>query len=125
MRTRRRRLQINLAVVLCLLFQQVAMAAYACTSPDMAPEPVAMAADCAEMGMEVVQENPALCSEHCAPDFAVTPDPSAQHVPALPLPPQHFPAPALAPAIKVALQQDVRLDRPDPPPRLRYCSLLI
>ena len=121
----RQRLRIALAVILSLLFQQVAMAAYACTSPDMSPEPVAMAADCAEMGMEVVLEIPALCIEHCAPDFAVTPDFGTQHVPPLPLPPQHFPEVALGPVANVALHDDVPLDRSDPPPRLRYCSLLI
>ena len=63
----RLRLRIALTVILCLLFQQVAMAAYACTSPDMSPEPV----------------------------------------------------------VSVALHDDVPLDRSDPPPRLRYCSLLI
>ena len=125
MRSHRRRLQLSLAVVICLLFQQVAMAAYACTSPDMPPEPVAMANDCAEMGMATVPEVPAVCIEHCAPDYAVTPDPGAPHVPPLALPPQHFPEVAVGPVASVALHDDVPLERSDPPPRLRYCSLLI
>lgn len=120
-----RRLRIALAVVLCLLFQQVAMAAYACTSRDMPPDPVAMAEDCTETGMGAVSEVPAVCADHCAPDVAVMTDAGAPQVPALVLPPQHFPHVVLAPRAKLALHGPVPLDRSDPPPRLRYCSLLI
>src|SRR3546814_686640 len=49
----RQRLRIVLAIILCLLFQQVAMAAYACTLPSMPPDPVEMADACSQMGMEV------------------------------------------------------------------------
>ena len=121
----RLRLRIALAVTLCLLFQQVAVAAYACTQPDMPPEPVAMADECAEMGMDVAEAAPAICTEHCTPDAALVPDGSAAHVPLLALPPQRFPEAALPPAALVALDRDVPVDRSDPPPRLRYCSLLI
>src|SRR3546814_11348377 len=64
----RQRLRIVLAIILCLLFQQVAMAAYACTLPSMPPDPVEMADECSQMGMEVVQEAQALRAEPCSPD---------------------------------------------------------
>ncbi|HET7330211.1 hypothetical protein [Dyella sp.] len=63
------------------------MAAYACTLTSMPPDPVEMADECSQMGMEVVQEAPALCAEHCSPDHAVTPDTGFAHVPPLALPP--------------------------------------
>src|SRR3546814_14678311 len=56
----------------------------------MAPVPVEMAYECSQMGMEVVQEAPALCAEHCSPDHAVAPDTGFAHVPPLALPPVHF-----------------------------------
>lgn len=121
----RHRLRIALGILLCLLFQQVAIAAYACTTPDMPPEPVAMAGDCAEMGMEVAEEAPAVCAEHCSPDFALTPDSGVPQVPPMALPPVQFDEVALPPLEQLALRQDVPVDRSDPPPRLRYCSLLI
>lgn len=121
----RHRLRIALAVILCLLFQQVAMAAYACTLPSMPPDPVEMTEDCGEVGMEVVQEAPALCVEHCSPDHAVTPDSGFVHVPPVALPPIQFEPRLVPPQVHQALAGQVRVDRSDPPPRLRYCSLLI
>src|SRR3546814_14015969 len=92
---RRHRLRIALTVILCLLFQQIAVAAYACTIPDMPPDAVAMTGDCSSMDMEVVQEAPALCAKHCSPDHAVTADLAAPHVPPLALPSLFFaPVPA-------------------------------
>ena len=121
----RLRLRIALGLVLCLLFQQVAMAAYACTRADMPAEPAAMAADCADMGMPVVPEVPAVCAEHCAPDFPVSPDAGAPHVPPLSLPPLVFADPAVSRGGQAGPSLDAPFDRSDPPPRLRYCSLLI
>ena len=120
----RHRYRIALAVVLCLLFQQVAMAAYACTLTRMPAEPVAIAEDCAGMRMEQVQDAPALCAKHCAPDLTVLADHATPSVPALALPPAF--GLVLAQSVShVALTADVPIDRSDPPPRLRYCSLLI
>ena len=125
LRRRRQRLSIALVVIACLLFQQVALAAYACTKPSVPPAPVTMIEDCADMALEAVQEAPALCAKHCAPDHAVVIDPAAPPVPSLALPPLQF-ALVTVPAIThVALIADVPVDRSDPPPRLRYCSLLI
>lgn len=120
----RQPLRITLAVVLCLLFQQVAMAAYACAG-DMPPDPVAMAEDCTEKGMAVAQEAPALCAEHCTPEVPLTPDAGGLHVPALALPPPLFAdLAARAPAAR-GHGPAVPIRRSDPPPRLLYCSLLI
>ena len=120
----RRRLRITFAVILCLLFQQVAMAAYACTMPSMPSEPVAMAEGCSQAAQDIAREAPALCAEHCSPDRVIAPEPPAAHVAAA-LPPVRF-APALAPpAASRGLVVAVPLARSDPPPRLRYCSLLI
>lgn len=124
-RCSRHRLRIILAVILCLLFQQVAIAAYACSKPSMPAEPATMAEDCADMGMEAVRDVPALCAEHCAPDHAVLTDPSFAHVPALALPPLQFASALVRSSMHVALAGDVPVNRSDPPPRLRYCSLLI
>lgn len=121
----RHRVRIAIAVVLCLLFQQVAMAAYACTLPSLPPDPVEMADDCSQMGMEVVQEAPVLCAKHCAPDVAVAADHVVVSVPMLALPPVEY-ATVLATSVShVALVASVPVDRSDPPARLRYCSLLI
>lgn len=121
----RHRRRIALAVTLCLLFQLVAMAAYACTLTQMPADPVVMAEDCAGMGMEQAQEAPALCAKHCAPDLTVLADHAAPSVPALALPPPVFALMLAQPVSHVALTAEVPIDRSDPPPRLRYCSLLI
>ena len=125
MRLRSRlRFRIALAVLSCLLFQQVAMAAYACTMTSMPSEPVAMAEGCSQAAQAMAREAPALCAEHCSPDRVVAPEPPAAHVAAA-LPPVRF-APAVSPpATSRALAVAVPLARSDPPPRLRYCSLLI
>lgn len=121
----RRRLRIALTVILCLLFQQVAVAAYVCALPSVPSAPAVVAGDCSEMDMEVVQEAPALCAEHCSPDQAIVADLSSPHVPPVALPPLQF-APIRGPPLtRVALTVQAPLNRSGPPPRLRYCSLLI
>lgn len=119
------RLRLTILVIFCLIFQQAAMAAYACTMTRMPPDPVVMAEDCAEMGMEQPQEIPALCAKHCAPDLSVAADHAAPAVSALALPPIAYGLVLAQPASHVALVAHVPIDRSDPPPRLRYCSLLI
>ena len=121
----RHRLKISTLVLLSLLFQQAALAAYACPTVLMPPAMEAMAEHCAEMGMPRAQDNPALCAKHCAPDLATTVDHTQLSVPTLALPPTAF-APVLLRATSlVAGRSEVPLARSDPPPRLRYCSLLI
>lgn len=121
----RHHLRIALAVIVCLLFQQVALAAYACTMTRMPTDRVAMVEDCAEMGMEMAKESPALCQKHCSPDLSVAADHTVLSVPALALPPLAFGVVFADSVSHVALAVDVPIDRSDPPPRLRYCSLLI
>lgn len=124
LRRGRQPLRLTLAVILCLLFQQVAMAAYACAG-GMPPAPVAMAQDCTETGMAIAQEAPALCAEHCTPDLPLTPDAGGLHVPALALPPPLFADIAAQAPAAGGHDQAVPIRPPDPPPRLRYCRLLI
>lgn len=120
----RHRFRIALVVIACLLFQQVAMAAYACTMLRMPAEPVTMAANCEEMDTQA-QESQTLCEKHCAPDLTVLTHQPAPNVPALALPPVVFEFALAQPVSHVALVANVPVDRSDPPPRLRYCSLLI
>ena len=124
-RRARHRLRIALLAVVCLLFQQAALAAYLCPIEQMPAEMTAMAEHCAEMGMDQARDNPALCEKHCNPEHSVAADAVKLSVPPLALPP-----PMLAPVVlqstsHVAVQADVPIARSDPPPRLRFCSLLI
>lgn len=126
MRSRtRRRLRIAFVVILCLLFQQLALAAYACPLQQAPTEPAAMAGHCAGMDVQRMQDNPALCAKHCAPDVSTPADQAKLSVPALALPPLAFAPVGSSPVAQVATQVDVGIERSDPPPRLRFCSLLI
>lgn len=121
----RHRLRICLVVVLCLFFQQIAVAAYACTMPGMPTNAASLGEVCAEMeGMAEapVQEAPALCVKHCAPDPLVVSDHASPGVPMLALPPITRDLLQSQPSWQPA---SVAIVRSDPPPRLRYCSLLI
>lgn len=122
---RRRRIRIALTVVLCLLFQQVALAAYACTLVRMPAETVAMTQACTGMGAEQARESPALCEQHCAPDRSVTAGHAAPGIAPLLLAPLMYGSVLPGSMTHVALLADAPIDRSDPPPRLRYCSLLI
>ncbi|MBS0576427.1 MAG: hypothetical protein JSS45_08400 [Proteobacteria bacterium] len=119
----RRRFRIAVLAIMCLLFQQFALAAYACALDRMPPDPSAMASTCASMGMQ--HDNPVLCAKHCAPDVSVAAHMASPSVPPLALPPMDFGLVAIAPAAGGGVPETVPLDRSDPPPRLRYCSLLI
>ncbi|MBA2238866.1 MAG: hypothetical protein H0W24_09270 [Lysobacter sp.] len=121
----RQRLRICLVVMLCLFFQQVAVAAYACTMPRMPADATLLGDVCAEMeGMAAApaQEAPALCVKHCAPDPSLVSDHAAPGVPMLALPPV---ARDLLQSRSTWQASSVAIVRSDPPPRLRYCSLLI
>ena len=121
-RTRRR--YIVLLALAGLLFQQMAIAAYACTMTRLPPAPVAMADDCGSMAMEKVREAPALCAKHCAPDQSVMPDSPSPGVPPLALPAMHFGLTRASIGSFVPDEAPPALET-GPPPRLRYCSLLI
>jgi len=124
-RSARQLSRIALFLVLSLLFQQAAMAAYTCTLTQAPAEAVTPDEDCASMQMQQTAEAPALCAKHCAPDQSLVPENPAPGVPALALPP---PAHALVLFTQVgsmACETRVPVERSDPPPRLRYCSLLI
>jgi hypothetical protein len=126
MRQRRRRLRIVLVTIFCLLFQQAALAAYLCPIEQMPAQMPAMAEHCAGMGMAQAKANPALCDKHCNPDHQLLTDAGKLTVPPLALPASVF-APALVQAVSTTgtMPVEVPIARSDPPPRLRYCSLLI
>lgn len=124
LRRARHRFCLVVTVMCCLLFQQVAVAAYNCDiDPARAPA-MAMSAHCAHMGM-TAPVTPPLCAKHCAPDSTVLSDAAAQNVPALSLPPLLFALVHDDPSANAAFRAEVPISRSDPPPRLRYCSLLI
>ncbi|NZA24827.1 hypothetical protein H0E84_00360 [Luteimonas sp. SJ-92] len=124
-RCHRRRLRIATLAIFCLLFQQLAMAAYACTMSAAAPEPVAVTADCAKMGPPQAEDNPVLCARHCAPEHATTADTAKLSVPPLAIPPLAYDLHVAVPVAHAAADAAVPLACVDPPPRLRYCTLLI
>ena len=119
-------------VLFCLLFQQLAMAAYVCTLP-ISPSDMVMTGDCAAMGMasqakaSLPHQSPdARCADHCAGNATSAHDVRLPAVPPLLLP---LTSPSLLGTIVHAPDQaplpDVALHRPEPPPALRFCSLLI
>lgn len=126
--SRRNRLRLTLLLVLSLLFQQTAMAAYVCASADMPAGDAAMAAHCDGMPMPQAKHAPALCTWHCAQQSASTQGAQAPTVP-----------PLLAPALMAAtsvtlirLPATRALNARDPlrrpsgiPPALRFRVLLI
>lgn len=130
--TRRRRALYTALVMFCLLFQQLAMAAYDCTLPSQ-PAATVMTGPCADMAMAAPASHSATthgidprCVEHCADHTSATPDARVPTLPPLLLPADW---PALTATLmdhpeRVALP-DPSLLRPDPPPSLRFCSLLI
>ena len=122
----RRRFCLSLTLIASLLFQQVAVAAFACAK-QAAPPPAAQAMPhCTGMAMAPVQaQSPALCQKHCSPDQLVATDTVAAGVPALALPPVSF-ALVVDTAISQSIEvSEVPISRSDPPPRLRFCSLQI
>jgi hypothetical protein len=109
-------------LLLSLLFQQVALAAYLCPV-EQGPAPATMSmAHCEEMPPAA---STPLCTKHCNPDTTTTPDVRLAHVPPLLLPPLRFAPPELLVAPESRTYASVPLVRSDPPPTLRFCSLLI
>ncbi|MBK8122257.1 MAG: hypothetical protein IPK54_01490 [Dokdonella sp.] len=124
-RTRSLRLRFAWLALLALLFQQVALAAYACPISETPPEPRMVMAGCE--GMEMPDPAaPALCDQHCLRDHVTSSDLKAPQVPQLALPPLHFSlTEALLPTVQAQYYEDVPTCRSDPPPAQRFCSLQI
>lgn len=124
-RTRSLRSRFAVLALLALLFQQAALAAYACPQIQ-APQQTEMAMAGCE-GMEMPDPGaPALCDQHCLRDHVTSPDLKAPQVPALALPPLHFALTAtLLPPAQAMHYEDVPTCRSDPPPAQRFCSLQI
>ena len=131
--TARRRLMWLVAFL--LLWQQVAMAAYACTVAPAASATIAMHAEgrvmhdgCPSMdSMDHDSARQPLCRAHCHPDHAAQPDGRSGSVPPSVLAALPPPWPPLAQAFSTATTQagSHRLRAPPPPPSLLFCSLLI
>ena len=110
--------------LLAFLFQQAAMAAYACPI-ETPPVPQVMMAGCEGMEMPD-QAAPFLCDKHCNPDHSTTPDVRTAQVPPIALPPLHFDLTAsLSPPTLAQYYEDVPTCRSDPPAAERFCSLQI
>lgn len=130
--SRRRRLLWVSVTLFCLLFQQLAMAAYVCTLPSSTTgttHAVASMEDCAAMSRGASTPYPASdprCAEHCASHVPATPDARSPAVPPLLLPSDvAVVTQAIMPAPARTTLPDPALYPPDPPPTLRFCSLLI
>lgn len=127
-RRHRRILWIGVALF-CLLFQQVAMAAYVCVLPGT--QRTMLTGTCAQMmatqghGPAHAQNDPR-CAEHCAPNQPTQSDARAPTVPPLVLPSVSPLALGTAAAMpeQAAIPDPVQ-QRPQPPPTLRFCTLLI
>ena len=124
---RRTRLRIVLLAVLALLFQQVALASYACSTVNMPVSNVGMTAHCDGMPMTHGQQNQALCPAHCAHQAVATQDAHAPTVPPLVMP-ALLPAPivlATSPPTYAAREHTAAWRLSGIPPALRFRVLLI
>lgn len=125
--TRRVRLRLVLLAVLSLLFQQVALASYACSTIDMPMANVGMTMHCGGMPMTHGQQNPALCPAHCVHQAVATQDAHAPTVPPLVMP-ALLPAPIVletSPATYAAREHTAAWRLSGIPPALRFRVLLI
>lgn len=122
-RARRRRRALIWLTLLALLFQQIALAGYACPI-DEAPSPSrTVMAGCEGMAMPDA-DAPMLCHQHCLRGDVASSDAKLPQVPALGLPPPNFTfIAALLPSIDALRYEDVPICRSDPPPAQRFCSL--
>jgi hypothetical protein len=120
----RRRNRVSWLVLFVLLFQQLAISAYACTLTKLASEPVAVMANCTSMSMPASHPSP-LCQKHCHPDHVTASPLLAISVPPLALPPPSFDLMSSPSALIDRRYIDVPISRSDPPHLLRFCSLQI
>jgi hypothetical protein len=121
----RKRLKIALLGIVCLLLQQVALAAYLCPIDGGRVAMSTMTAGCPQMNEAHVAQAPGLCVAHCHPEHPSAADAAKLYVPPLALPPVVFPDTTVQAAPRAGLRADVSIARSDPPPRLQFCSLLI
>lgn len=131
-RTRRR---LAWLVALLLLWQQVAVAAYACTTVPASPAAVATQAGVSSMaamghGCAEMPAAPAdpICRQHCQPDHATQVDVRTASVPFNALtapPPMSLSVAAVTLPSHRTLAHLDRLRAPPPTPMLLYCALLI
>lgn len=123
-------------VALLLLWQQAAVAAYACVAAPASPGAVAVtmavhASSMASMGdgcADMMLPADPLCRQHCQPDHATQVDARSASVPAstlAALPPELPSVAAVALPSHRALVRRDNLRAPPPIPRLLFCSLLI
>lgn len=124
-RTRSLRQRFAWLALLALLFQQVALAAYACPIAVAPPVTQVLMAGCE--GMEMPDPDaPVLCDQHCVRDHVANPDLKSPQVLPLALPPLHFAlTEAMLPPVQAQYYEDVPTCRSDPPPAQRFCSLQI
>ena len=126
--TRRTRLRLALLAMVALLFQQTALAAYACSRADIPASNTAMAAHCEGMPMTEAEHSPALCHAHCAHQPVSTQDMHSPSVPPL-LMPALLPASSLTlialPASQASNAGDAAWRLSGIPPALRFRVLLI
>ncbi len=123
-RIRHRSIIVSLLVA-SLLFQQFAMAAYACTMSGLPTDAVVMLEDCPAMASNPAQVPDAICQKHCAPDPTSPTTQAVPTVPALGLPPVSFILMTSEGLGHGEFLSDVADVRSHPPPRVRYCRLLI
>ncbi len=127
-RSIRQRLATVLIVIASLLFQQFALAAYVCTA-SVPSQTVAMADGCASTASgtasQPIQQPDAICQKHCASDPTSASTQNLLGVPALALPPVIFDLRLSDEPGQATVVTDIAFARWDPPPRLRYCRLLI
>lgn len=123
LRNRRFMARVAFAILFALLFQQAALAAYLCPLEQAPAAAHASMPDCEQM--PPAAKTP-LCAKHCNPDTTTTPDVRVAQVPPLLLPPMRFDLPELLLVARASRAcASVPLVRSDPPPTLRFCSLLI
>lgn len=120
--------RISRLLLLCLAFQQVAVAAHACP---MLAAPVALAASSTSHGMDSAGCAPrampdsALCAQHCTPDRTTSATGTDLQVPLAFLPALPPSLPARAQPLAIAIACATPLAAALRPIRTRYCSLLI
>ena len=114
-----------LLLVASLLYQQFAMAAHACSMSGLPTHAIVMGGDCQSMTSDPAQVPDVLCQKRCAPDPTSPTTQAIPAVPALGLPPVSFALTNSDGLAQAEFLADVAVARSHPPPRVRYCRLLI
>lgn len=121
--SRRHRARIAAVTVFCLLFQQLALAAYACTMEND-PSPAAAMVECHTTQADASRDP--LCQKHCAPDSATAAEIRTAGVAPLALPPERvLPRPLHAVPVGDALRSRGVPSVHAPPDALAFARLLI